>query len=507
MQFNSTNILENIDSYSIIVSDLTGLITYFNKGAEKIFGYSSEEMMGQTPAILYPDVDMAALGDDLAKIMQGIDYVGIWEGKRKNGETVILDIKTSLLKENGEPKGFIGFAKDITVEERNKKLIFAQQKKIKKELEDKVKFKSDFIAQMSHEIRTPLNGLMGMLDVLELTTNLSEKQKELLGVMNSSSKDLLKIVNDILDLSKLEAGKLSLVNSINALEPVISQTKNMYLPLAKKKGLDIIVESKNIYPELFFDKTRLGQVLNNLVSNAVKFTDKGKITIGCNLISESEEAYIYQFFVQDTGAGISEEGKARLFEKYSQLENADEKIKEGSEYGTGLGLNISQFIVKLMGGEIKVNSEIGKGSQFIFEVPISKPSALKKVNETEAIELPEGLSILLVDDKTVNQKVASMMLMSLKAKVSVCSNGQEAVDQLKNNKYDIILMDIQMPIMNGIEATKIIRNELKLTTPIIALTANAMEEDKVLYKNAGMDGHLSKPISINSIKKSLIKYV
>lgn len=503
-------ILDNIDNYSIIVSNLQGEITYFNRGAEKIFGYTSKEMLGKSPVILYPSVNMAELQDDLAKIMKGIDYIGVWEGRTKSGDKVILDIKTTLLEEGGATTGFIGFAKDITAEEEMKIKLKEKAEQINTDLENKVNFKSEFIAQMSHEIRTPLNGIIGILDVFELTTELTEKQAELLEVMKFSSKDLLKIVNDILDLSKLEAGKLKLSFSKENINNLLNINSKIFQAKAAEKGLNLTVKCAKTEDEIFIDKTRYGQVIKNILSNAIKFTEQGAVTVFCEIIKESTQDITFKTGVTDTGTGISPEDMEKLFGKYIQLENADEKVKNGTEYGTGLGLNISQNLVKLMGGEINVKSELGQGTTFYFTSTFKKVNT-EKQKSVDAIKekkhFLKGKSILLVEDKFINQKVATLMLKSLKADVKICENGFFAVEELKHNSYDIILMDIQMPIMDGIEATQIIKNELKLDTPIIALTATNLEDNIEEYSKIGIEGFLSKPISIEAINNELIKFI
>lgn len=505
---NSDLILKNIDSHSIIVTDMEGKITYFNKGAEKIFGYSADEMIGQTPAILYPDVDMASLAEDLGKIMQGIDYVGTWLGRKKDKEVVILEIKTTLLKDDdGNIQGFIGFAKNVTQKVKNEEIIKSKEEIIKHILQSKIDFKTDFLAQMSHEIRTPLNGLLGTIDLFDLTSDLNEQQKDMINTMKQSSNLLLNIVNDVLDLSKFEAGKFTLKQKANNFKTLFDLVRDNYLSKAKHKKIALDI-SNEINDDYIFDEIRLRQVMGNLVSNAIKFTEEGSVTIKAKIIADDDHKSKLEIGVKDTGTGISKEDQKKLFKKYSQLENASLKVKTGSEYGTGLGLNICQKLLGLYDSELQIEAEVGEGSYFYFTLTLDKASVKKKEDTPiNDISILENKKVLIVEDKIVNQRVAQMLLKTLKVNSDIAENGKIAVEILQEKEYDLILMDIQMPIMDGLEATKILKSQHKIETPIIALTAHVLEDSQDKFTEAGMDDFIPKPINRDALITVLTKHI
>lgn len=451
-------ILNNINSHSIIVTDLSGVITYYNKGAEQIFGYTAEEMLGKYPAVLYPDVEMGDMAEDLGKIAEGIDYVGIWQGRNKDGHVVMVDLKTTLMKnDSSEPIGFIGFAKDITKE-------YEQKEKIKAHTEEKLKmldnfwrekslFKSQFVSQMSHEVRTPLNGIMGMMDVMELTSDLDEMQAEQLNTMKKSANVLLNNVNNVLDLANLEADKIQLNLKEVDLNSVINKVPNAFTEKLEGKDLKLDVTG-DLIPELLCDSIRIKQCLYNLVDNAIKFTDKGSVSIEKKILADDNKKITLRLGVRDTGKGIPSDAIGSLTEKFTQLQNSEEGIKSGVNFGTGLGLNLTSLVLRLMNSEIKIESEEGEGSFFYFDVIWFKD--VKKDESKQGIQ-----NVLSVEDKAINQQVLTMLLKSMKINVDTAENGQIAVEMVKKKDYDLILMDIQMPVMDGLEATRIIREELK----------------------------------------------
>ncbi len=357
------------------------------------------------------------------------------------------------------------------------------------------KYKSLFLANMSHEIRTPLNGIIGMADILKETKLTIEQQKSL-EIIDISGNSLLSIVNDILDYSKIEANQLELENiPINLFDEVGSVVKMLNLK-AQSKGLEL---SHSIHPDtpkfIEGDALRIKQILINFCNNSLKFTAKGFVNINIEPIKKTKDKVILRFSVKDTGIGISKENQKKLFKDFSQVD-ASTTRKFG---GTGLGLSISKKLAYLMDGEVGIESELGHGSTFWFtgEYSIKDRVEIEKTQKDIPIQVSQELRILLVEDNLINQKVAAHTIKKNGHILDIANNGLEAVEKYKENKYDLILMDIQMPKMNGYEATQAIRNiemkESKETTKIIAMTANALKGEREKCLKLGMNGYLSKP--------------
>ncbi|SFR56903.1 response regulator [Thiomicrospira sp. ALE5] len=379
----------------------------------------------------------------------------------------------------------------------------------KQEAERANRAKSEFLANMSHEIRTPMNGIIGMSE-LGLNETDPHKMHHQLKRINQSGRLLLGIINDILDFSKIEAGKLELDQQPFQLTHLKNELTDLFYSLAQEKGLTFSVQldyENNCMTCLYGDILRLRQVLTNLIGNAIKFTEQGEVRLTIRLdIQGDNQAWLY-FEVVDSGIGMTTEQQQKLFSAFTQ---ADASItrKHG---GTGLGLVISDRLVKLMGGDdIEIKSQLNQGSSFSFSLPMKVCTAEQKTHlntplkHTESTQL-EG-RVLLVEDNEINQEVAASMLAYLGLSVEIADHGQIAVEKVQQQNYDVILMDIQMPVMDGYQACRAIR-QFNTTTPIIALSAAAMIEDKNKALAAGMNDHLAKPIIPHDLYKVLSEYL
>lgn len=411
-------------------------------------------------------------------------------------------INKPLYNMDGKPDGYIGMGLDIHA----KKLAENNLISAKEQAEAANKAKSEFLANMSHEIRTPINGIVGMIE-LTMITNLTSEQQDNLKTAQSCANNLLAIINDILDFSKMEANKMSIEDINFDLRKKIEEVFKEHSYFSEEKGLEFSYTISSGVPQyLSGDPKRLKQILNNLVGNAIKFTDSGEVNLSVRKIKAAEDSVELKFSVSDTGIGISSENQKKLFKTFSQVDGSITR-KYG---GTGLGLVISRQLVEIMGGHMSVESEQGKGSTFSFaitfklgkeqpDIPISNYNILTKSYS--------GMKILLAEDDMVNKTVITRMLKEKGFSVDTASDGVEALNLYDSNNYDLILMDIQMPLMDGIETTKRIREkegDLKHTL-IVAITAYALQGDRERFLSLGMDEYLSKPILMSDLYNMIEK--
>ena len=373
--------------------------------------------------------------------------------------------------------------------------------------------KSIFLATMSHEIRTPMNGVIGMTSLLG-ETHLTAEQADYVNVISTSGEALLNVINDVLDFSKIESGNMQLEEKSFNLRKTITDVIGLFANKAKMQGIALVYEiDEAIAPILIADSLRLRQILINLVNNALKFTHQGEVSLSVKQVLADPEKATLLFTIRDTGIGIAKEKQEQLFKAFSQIDSSDTRRYEG----TGLGLVISERLVNLMQGTIQLKSEVNRGSTFYFQIqtgicraPVAEPQLDNAIlttshKPTETFALDHPLQILIAEDNLINLKLATVVLKKLGYETDAAMDGKQAVQLAAQKKYDLILMDIMMPVMNGLEATKVIRSTFAVQPKIIAMTANAMPEDRTKCIEAGMDEYLSKPIDRLALVEMLRK--
>lgn len=422
--------------------------------------------------------------------------------------------------ETGVVLGVVVVARDITEQKRiEKELIearvfaelataIAEDAQAKAEVtrkiaEDAVKAKQQFLSNMSHEIRTPMNAIIGFTKVV-LKTDLSVKQKEYLTAIKTSGDALIVLINDILDLAKVDAGKMVFEQIPFRIESSISSMLHLFEAKIQEKNLGLITEYDNNIPEMLVgDSVRLHQIILNLLSNAVKFTTKGNITIKVKLVTQNDEKVVIEFSIADTGIGISTNKLETIFENFQQASSNTSRLFGG----TGLGLAIVKQLVESQGGCIKVKSTIMEGSTFSFTLPFAK-TKVKTTIEDESLQLDteiENIKVLVVEDIALNQLLMKTLLDEFGFERDIAANGKIAIEKMQEKQYDIILMDLQMPEMNGFEATDYIRNTMHSNIPIIALTADVTTVDVAKCKAVGMNDYIAKPVDERVLYNKIIK--
>ncbi len=532
---NSMNILSNNVIYSR--TDFDGIIIDASEAFCKTYGYEREALVGKPYNILrHPDTSEEAYQNLWEDIKKGKEWKGEIKQLTKSGELVWTStVITPELDDSGKVVGYLGISENISAKEKLKELSEVLELEIKKNKEkdslminnlieyqlelsnsliiakEGQKSKDIFLANMSHEIRTPLNGIVGFLALLR-ETNINEAQLEYINMCQNSSKILLTIINDILDFSKMEAGKFELDKQPNNCKFELLNTAKLFTTQIEAKGLKYFITIDQNLPDcLVCDSSRSKQVLINLLGNAVKFTSGGEIHFDVKLLSKTDTTARIRYSVKDTGIGIPKEKQSLIFEAFSQAD----KFISGKFGGTGLGISIAKEIVSLAGGELLLESDTGKGAEFYYILTLDICNQIIKndLNTQKSLNMLNKHKVLIAEDNKTNQMLIEILLKKRSIEVEIVENGKLAIDAYRKNPalYDLILMDIQMPIMNGIDATKeIIKYEIENHIPhtnIVALTANAIKGDKETYFEAGMDNYLPKPIDTNTLDKILSQYL
>ena len=508
-----SNLSRNVDDVFLMIDTETRKVEYVSPNVQRILGLSPEAVQ-EDLYVLYPagDDSGASRLENLMQMEQGVQQE--WEREfvnQETGEPRYIHVTGFINDVQGARKCIVDLS-DRTGEHQTTLAVEAALEVAEKAS----KAKTDFLSNMSHDIRTPMNAIIGITTLMKNELHQPEKLAEHLGKLETSGRLLLGIINDILDMSRIESGKTTLNIEKTNLPQQVSQLDSIIRQQASQRRQTFTVENHVQHENVLADPNRLNQVLMNILSNAVKYTPQGgHIRLDVEELTHTEHYAKYRFVVQDDGIGMSKAYQKTLFEPFTR----EEKSGTNRVQGTGLGMAITKSIVDLMGGTIHVESAPGKGSRFevVLEFPIDAEAdkvqtASALPEEAEAVSPLSGMSFLCAEDNAINAEILEMLLEVKGASCTICSNGQEIVDafaSVKPGDYDMILMDVQMPVMDGLEATRRIRsgeNPLGRIIPILAMTANAFLEDMQKSKEAGMDEHLSKPVDISALEQTVKRF-
>ena len=523
-------LISNSIKDALILLSSEGEIIFWNKAAEQIFGYTADEVMGRVfHTFLLPERYQSPMAEGLKEFVdtgQGI-FLGMGielNAVRKDGQEFAIELSLSSMNTQGKWIG-IGLVRDIsdrkqveaeltTHRNRLEHMVVSRTQDLlvaKEAAEAGSVAKSAFLANMSHEIRTPLNAITGMIHILR-RSGLSAGQNEKLGKIEIASNHLLEIINNVLELSKIEAGKFVLQTVPVHIETLLENITSILGQKAHEKGIELVTEMTPLSCTVYGDESRLQQALLNLATNALKFTDQGHVRLRVSEESQTGSTVTLRFEVEDTGIGVSPEQQPRLFSAFEQADNSMSR-KYG---GTGLGLAITKKIAEMMDGNAGMTSALGKGSTFWFTATLTKaaPQAVEdmcsRIDDAEATirQTLQGKRILLVEDEPINREIAQALLEDVGLEVDLAEDGAKALELVQANAYDLIFMDMQMPNINGLDATRQIRQLASGgTVPIIAMTANAFAEDRKLCLEAGMNDFIAKPVSTSLLYQKLCMWL
>ncbi len=475
-----------------------GKITDLNEATVKITGVPREKMIGTYFFGYFTNPDKARKG---YQQIFSKGFIVDYPLTIRDGKFVDVLFNGSIYKDDrGKVLGAVVVARDITERKRFENELIESKSNAEqstKRAEDSTKLKEVFLANMSHEIRTPMNAIIGFSDLLS-KRRLGEQEMEYVRTINAAGENLLTIINDILDISKIEAGMMTFEENTFSIEEIFKLLSGMLMEKAKEKNLELSFYcDKNVPGVLLGDQTRLTQILLNLAGNAIKFTRKGKVQVNAKICEMTDNNTSMEFSVYDTGIGITPDKLDHIFERFRQAESHITR-KYG---GTGLGLSIAKQLVELQGGTLSVKSKFKAGSTFSFRIPYKKSTQARPTQEVIEYKYNmkdlSKLKILLVEDNQLNVKLILNLFSENNLKLEAAENGNVCLEKLRGNKFDIILMDMEMPVLNGYETATIIRNELKNDIPIIAMTAHAMAGEREKCLSLGMNDYISKPIKAN----------
>jgi len=486
----------------LITINSEGKITDMNQALSNITGITREKITGTDFFDYFTDREKAKEVYQQA-FLKGIVIDSPLTIRHRDGKLTDVLFNGSVYKDDrGYVQGIVIVARDITARKKfENELIEARHR-----AEEAVKAKQQFLSNMSHEIRTPMNAIVGFTKVV-LKTNLDEKQREYINAIKISGDALIVLINDILDLAKVDAGKMTFEQIPFKLSVSLHAMLHLFEAKATEKNLKLIREYDSEIPEVLVgDPVRLHQVILNLVSNALKFTSKGSITVAVNVVKQDRKKIILQFSVKDTGIGIPENKLDSIFDNFQQASSGTSRVYGG----TGLGLAIVRQLVLAQGGTVTVESRQGKGSAFNVSLPFKKTNEQINQEPDNQRDLIDGRhygKILVVEDVALNQLLMKTLLEEAGFDLVIADNGKKAVELMKDDVFDLVLMDLQMPEMNGFEATEVIRKELKQNVPIIALTADVTSVDLNKCRMVGMNDYLSKPIDDKLLFKKIANYL
>ena len=488
---------------AIVIADSFSKIIEYNASAEGVFGWTRKEIIGRTMEDIFlpeglRDAYKNAMNQPFLQDRSEAIYPTRFElsGRRKNGKEFPVELNMTFVKRNDDAI-FMAYIRDVSDRKITEKALIEARDRA----ESADKAKSQFLAVMSHEMRTPLAGIVGIMDLLK-TTKLSQKQDRYIQIATSSSTVLLDHINEALNITRIDVGKLELSSQEFNLPDLAETLVEVLEPLSNQKNLDLRLQlANNIESNFMGDSHRIRQILTNLLGNAIKFTDQGNINFSITGSDGPETSFVH-FIISDTGLGIAPENHQKIFEEFVTITQGDQNQVRGD----GLGLHISRKIARLMGGDVMVKSDIGKGAEFTLSLPLEKVRKIDgKVAEPASFPHKENqnLSILVVEDNNVNREVLGDMLKGLGHSVSRATNGVEALDCANIQSFDIIFMDINMPVMDGIETTHRIRADSKLNSKacIVGLTAHGSDEFGEEAQQAGMDNFFTKPIRLEALRK------